>query len=161
MSSSIQAPYLPVSVVLPEDYDQLLIRLTDLITTIFLQLNQREISLYQKTETITGEIWPSSDLSNITVPTTTFRKIFSFGAIAAGATLNIAHGLTQVTRYTNIYGTFVTNVPDTRPLPFVDEAVVTNQVSVKIAGANIVIINGNAAAPPITSGLVVLEYLKN
>lgn len=89
-----------------------------------------------------------------------FRKAFAFGAIAAGANLNIAHGITGITSFTRLYGTIITNVPDDRTLPSIDVAVVTNQTSLRRVGANIVISNG-ATAPPITSGICVAEFVKN
>jgi hypothetical protein len=88
-----------------------------------------------------------------------FRKVFSFGAIGTGAALPIAHGITGISMFTRIYGTIQT-AADSRPLPYVDAAAVTNQVSVLVNGANIVITNG-ATSPAIVSGICVLEYLKN
>ena len=88
-----------------------------------------------------------------------FRKVFSFGAIAPGAALNIAHGIAGITDFTRLYGTIITSVPDNRPLPYVDTILIANQVSLLRNGINIVITNG-AAAPNIISGIVVCEYLK-
>lgn len=88
-----------------------------------------------------------------------FRKVFAFGAIAAGAVLNIAHGIDTITLITHFYGSIVSAVPDDRPLPYTDTALATNQVSLLRNGINIVITNG-ATAPAITSGIVIIEYLK-
>lgn len=84
-----------------------------------------------------------------------FRKVFQF----TGALLTFPHNITGATTYTRIYGV-VQTAADSRPLPYVDTVAVTNQVSVLVTGANIVITNG-ATAPAIVSGLVVVEYLKN
>ena len=157
MTSNL-APYQSTSVVLPEDYSQLLVRSNTYFTQQNIALNQREIAFYQLTETITGQTWPAQQ--GATVFTTTFRKIFNIGAIAQGATSTIPHGITTLFAFTKIFGTIKTDVPDERPLPFVAEAVVTEQVSVKIVGANIVIVSG-ATAANITSGILILEYLKN
>jgi len=86
--------------------------------------------------------------------------VYDIGAIAAGATLNTAHGLGAVTEFTRIYGTVVTAVPDYRPLPRVSTVALNQQISLDVIGINIVIING-AGGPNITGGLVVLEYLRN
>ena len=88
-----------------------------------------------------------------------FRKVFSFAAIAAGATLNIAHGITGFVELTNLYGTCITAVVDYRPIPFASVAAANQGIQILLAGANISITNG-AAAPNITSGICVCEYLK-
>lgn len=87
-----------------------------------------------------------------------YRKSFSFGAIAAGATLNIAHNIT-FSIFTMIYGTVITDVVDYRPIPYVDAVLVTNQIAITIDAVNINITNG-ATAPNVTTGIIVLEYLK-
>jgi hypothetical protein len=86
-----------------------------------------------------------------------FRKTFSFGAILAGASLVIPHGITGVTSYTHIYGTAVT-ATDNRPIP---HASVTANANIEIiVDATNITINNGAAGPNITSGIIVLEYLK-
>jgi hypothetical protein len=152
-----KSAFLPTSEVYPQDPGQLLIKLTGLHTDIANAVNVREISIYQDSqEVMTGQLYsiPNDSQHKRYV----FRKMFYFGAIAAGAALNIPHGLTGVTFYTNMYGTVVTTVPDYRPLPFASTAAVGNQISLRVAGANIVITNGGTASP-ITSGQVVLEYV--
>lgn len=150
--------YLPTSIFLPDEPKQMLIRLQGYLREISLKVNIRQLGFYEDIETPAGQAFFSVD--DTSQKRLSFRKVFQFGPIVAGTTLNIIHGLGTVSLFTNIYGTILTAVPDNRPLPYVDEAVVTNQVSVKIVGANIVIING-ATAPNITSGIVILEYLKN
>lgn len=155
-----QSSFLPTTTVLPEDYKELLIRLTKNYNDTANYLNIREIAIYETTEILTGEQW-----TNVGQPTNrrqTFRKIFYFGAIAAGANLVISTGITSVTSYTHIYGTVNTAVPDSRSIPFADVTAVTNQISVTInnAASTATIFNG-ATAPNITSGILVLEYLKS
>ncbi len=161
MTSPLQkySVYLPTSVYLSQDWDQSWIKLQAILTDISLKLNMREVGFYYLNETPTGEQWPR--ISNNT-PRTTLRQVYQFGAIAAGAALNIPMNIIGFTilTFTHMYGTIKTDVPDDRPLPYADAAVVTNQVSLLRNGANIVITNG-ATAPNITSGIVVLEYLKN
>lgn len=88
-----------------------------------------------------------------------FRKVFPFGAIAAGATLVIPHLIADVTEFTNISGTCVTGVVDYRPIPYTSVVAVNQQIQLVVDDANINIING-AAAAPITSGIIILEFLK-
>lgn len=155
-----QSSFLPTTTVLPQDYNELLIRLTKNYNDIANYLNIREIAIYETTETLTGEQW-----TNVGQPTNrrqTFRKIFYFATIAAGANLAITTGITSVTSYTHIYGTVVTDVPDKRPIPFADVTAVTNQISVIVddVAGTATVFNG-ATAPNITSGILVLEYLKS
>ena len=77
----------------------------------------------------------------------------------AGAALNIAHGITNFVELTALYGTCITAVVDYRPIPFVSVAAANQGIQVLLAGANITITNG-AAAPNITSGIIIAEYLK-
>ena len=155
-----QSSFLPVTTVLPEDQKELLIKLTKIYTDIANFINIREIAIYETVEILTGEQW-----SNLTDPTKrkqAFRKIFYFGAIAAGANLAIPIDITSVTSYTHIYGTVNTDVPDSRSIPFADVTAVTNQIAVILnnAAGTATIFNG-ATAPNITSGILVLEYLKS
>lgn len=152
-----ESPYLPVSIKFDEQPNVLIPQLGRMYNAISYRLNNREISLYAFQETLTGQKW--TDSSNLQLQKETYRKVFEFGAIAAGATLNIPHGINTISRFTQIYGSIVT-ASDDRPLPYVDEATVTDQVSVKRVGANMVIING-ATAPAIVSGTLVILYLKN
>lgn len=152
-----ESPYLVTSIQFEDEPEVKDRQLTNMYFDIATRLNDREIARYDFTEKLTGQKW--TDSTNLQNTKETYRKIFEFGSIAAGATLNIAHGINTIAQFTNFHGTFITAADD-RPLPYVDEATVTNQVSLKRVGANLVIING-ATAPVITSGIVVVEYLKN
>jgi hypothetical protein len=152
-----ESPYLPTTLKFSPDEEVRLAELGRMYSAFAYRLNNREISLYDLEERITGQKW--TDSTNLQIPKESYRKIFDFTAIAPGATLNIAHGINTIARFTKFYGSFITAADD-RPLPYVDEAVVTNQVSVKRIGANLVIING-ATAPAIVSGTLIVEYLKN
>ena len=152
------AAYLPTSRVFRvEDDRELVYVLNSSYTDIANSVNVREIALYDQLEGLTGQQFFSADPM---VKRQTYRTVYSIGAIAAGATLNTAHGLVGVTAFTRIYGTCVTDVVDYRPIPYVSVAATNQQVQIRVLGANIEIING-AAAANITSGIVVLEYLKN
>lgn len=153
-----ESPYIPTSLKLNDKEEVLIPQLERMYTSIAPRLNEREISLYYLSELTTGQKWLTS--SNLQVPKTTFRKVFEFGAIAPGATLNIPHGINTITLITKWNGGFVTAARK-RPLPFVSATAVTDQVQVdEDGGTNIVIVNG-ATAPAIISGVVIIEYLKN
>lgn len=151
-------PFLPTSTFFPEDFDEFRVKFLELYRNIANTTNTREIGIYDFTEFLSGEQWPT--IGNPQVKRHTFRKIFSIGAIGPGVTVLTAHGLTGVTAYTHIYGTAITAVPDNRPIPFASATLVTDQIQIQVGAVNITIVNG-ATAPGITSALVVLEYLKN
>lgn len=151
--------YVPTSRHFPvQDDRELQIVLTGSYTDLANGLNIREIGQYDLIELLTGQQFFTP--GNAQVKRQTYRKVFEFGAIASGATLNIAHGLTGIILYTKIYGTCATDVVDYRPIPMASVAAVNQQIQIRVAGANIEIING-AASPNITNGIVVLEYLRN
>lgn len=151
--------FLSTSEVYPQDNSQLLTKLTDLHTSVANAVNVREISLYQDNqECLTGQQWSIPGDNN--KKKLTFRKAFYFGAIATGATLNIPHNINGLVECTAFYGSCVTDVVDYRPIPFVSTAAVNQQISVRIVGANLEIVNG-AGSPNITSGKVVVEYFRN
>lgn len=88
-----------------------------------------------------------------------FRILVTFGAIAAGGTSSVAHGVTGITNCTHIYGTCITATPDFRPIP---HASVTANANIEvIVTSTTVTINVGAASPNVTSAIIVLEYLKN
>lgn len=153
-----QAPYLQTSIYFPEEFEEFRVKFLEVFRSISNTVNSRQIGLFDLTEFITGEQW--FILGNAQVKRTTFRKVFSIGAIGAGVTLNTAHGLTGVTAYTHIYGTAVTAFPDFRPIPYASVTAVNQQIEIRVDATNIIISNG-AAAPNITSAIVVLEMLKN
>jgi hypothetical protein len=152
------AVFLPTTIQYPKDPQELIIRLNKAYEDIATRLNVKQIGIFDLVEFLTGEQWFTT--ANPQVKRQTFRKAFEIGAIAAGATSTTAHGLTNVTAYTHIYGTAITDVIDYRPIPYASATVVTEQIEIKVDATNITIING-ATAPNITSALVVLEYLKN
>lgn len=153
-----QGLFLPPYTFFPEDEERRRLVHKDIYENTANAVNQREIGLFSTTEMQNGQQFFSTSSDN-TKFRQAFRKVFELGAVAAGATDTQAHGITGAIIYYHIYGGIITDVVDYRPLPFVDEAAVTAQVSIKVVGANIVVING-ATAPNITSGYIVLEYLK-
>lgn len=161
--SNSSGSFLPTSEVFPADQSQLLIKMTTNYTDIAQAVNIREIALYQNGQAVlTGQQFSVPGTNN--EKKYTFRQTYYFGAIATGATLLIAHNIdvsaTGLRQFTAMYGTCVTDIVDYRPIPWSSTAAVNQQISLRVAGANIEIING-AGSPNITSGIVVLEYLLN
>jgi len=119
--------------------------------------NIKDVARYETVETITGQRF--FNLVDPQKKRFSFRQCYVVGAVAPGATVLIAHGIVGIVMFTRMYGTCITGVVDYRPIPWSSAIAVTDQISVRVVGANIEIING-ATAPNITSGMVVLEYLR-
>lgn len=153
-----QTAYLQTSDVFSDDPSQMLINLTDFSTKVANAVNVREIAQYDQVETLTGQqfFYPA----NAQRKRLAFRRVYTIGTVSAGATLTQAHGLSNITSFTRIYGTCVTSSSDYRPIPFSSAAAVNQQVEIRVDGTNFYIANGSSA-PNITSGIIVLEYLKN
>jgi len=151
------ANFLDPSIILPEEASQLKYVLRDAYYRTADAVNSREISYYPLQEIVCGNFFFTS--GNPQKFRLAYRKVFEVGAIATGATSTVAHGITGLVEFTHIYGTLITDVVDYRPLPFVSAVAVNQQTSVQVVGANYVIVNG-AAAPNITNGILILEYLK-
>ena len=160
--SNSEAPYLPVYLKFEEKGQHLYNQLSTMYSAIAYRLNNREIALYPFDEVLTGQKW--SDPANTQLFKETFRTVFLIGALAAGATLTTAHGITgfSTLTFTYIGGTVITDAAtfNKRPLPYASATLITDQIQIDADDTNFRIING-ATAPNITSGLVVLEYLKN
>lgn len=161
LPANSQAPFLPTSQVFPEEESQLLIVHTDVYASSAQAINIRQIGTYDKLEQINGQFF-----FNDTTPSKkrlAYRQTYSFGATAAGATTLVAHnisGVNSIVTFTHIYGTCITAVIDNRPIPYASVTAIGEQIEVLIDATNINISNG-AAAPAITSGIIVLEYLKD
>lgn len=156
-----EAPYLPTTQVFPEDESQRLIVLTENYSSLARGINQRTIGNFSTEEVVTGNKY--FDPSNFQITRGSYRKSFELAATAAGATTNIAHGITGVNSaitFVEIGGNCLTATPDNRPIPYTSVSALTAGIEIKVDGTNIVVTNGSTA-PNITSGLITLEYLKN
>lgn len=146
-----ESPYLPISYEYGNNQESLPSQLNSTYSAIALRLNNREISLYDEQELLTGQKWTNT--SNLQVPKQTFRKVFPF--TAAGSSAHNLTNLTQVIGYgqftdgTNFYGAIHGS-----------SVAIAGQVSFYVTPTNLVVLSG-AGAPAITSGVIVLEYLKN
>lgn len=148
--------FLPQSEVFPEDQSQNLIKMTSVYTRVANAVNIREIGVYDTDQVVDGQLF--FDPNDAQKKRVGFRTVYPIGAIASGSTLTFAHELENVTLFTRVYGTCITNVVDNRPIPYVDVTNVTNQVGIRVTSTNVIVSNG-ATAPAITSGIVILEYL--
>ena len=147
------AVYLPTTQYFPDEAEKFKSVLTFVYSDIARRVNDKEIGFFDLVEFLTGEQWPV--VGNPQQKRQTFRKIFFF----SDASLNFAHGITGITLCTHIYGAF-TDATNFYPLPYVSSIAIANQVQVVVTPTNIVITKGGAA-PAITNGVIVLEYLLN
>lgn len=147
----------PEFVTFATDQSVFLTQLTELYESLAKASNAKDVGIYDLNETINGQTFFGATPQE---SRDCFRKTFNFGAIVAGGLLPIVHNIAGLVQVTRLYGSCLTAVPDQRPLPYVDTFFLTNQVSILLNGANILIQNG-ATAPAIASGLIVIEYLKN
>lgn len=156
--SNSLAPFLQTSVFFPEDFEEFRVKFLALYRDISNNVNVRQIGVFDLEEFLTGERWFTS--GDPQKKRQTFRKVFELPAIAAGVFYTVAHGITGITAFTHIYGTVVTNAPDFRPIPYADITSPLNQIALKVDSTIITVAVG-ATSPNVTSGIVVLEYLKN
>lgn len=145
------AVFLPTTIQYPKEPDELISRLNKAYEDTATRLNVKQIGIFDLVEFLSGEQWFTA--GNPQVKRQAFRHVFTLTA-----TGNIPHNisaLTQVLAYgeytdgTNFYG-----------LIYGSNVAIPGQVSFYVTPANIVVLAG-AGAPAITSGVIVLEYLKN
>ncbi len=151
--SNSNAIYLPTTQYFPSEADKFREVLTFVYSDIARRLNDKQIGTFDLVEVVAGEQW-----STATDPQTkrqTFRKIFYFN----DASLNFAHGITGIVLCTHIYGSF-TDGTNFYPLPFVSAVAIANQIQIVVTPTNVVVTKGGAA-PAITNGVIILEFLKN
>jgi hypothetical protein len=153
-----RTPYLRTSRKFPMEQEKLPIELENAYIEIASAVNFRTIGIFPSNKPIiTGESWYTTSARQQTL-----RKIYSFGAIASGTELDIPLNYTDFTLLTKITASVVTNVPDYRPIPFVDPVTATNGMEIlvgTVAGILQIRIILGATAPPVVSGIAVIEFL--
>lgn len=160
--TSSLAPYLQTSVFFPEEFDEFRVKFLQLYRDISSNVNVRQIGVFDLQEFLTGQRWFTA--GDPQTKRQTFRKVITFGALAAGSTNTIAHGISGVVTFTVITGTAITTTAGIGgnyqvPLPYVSAAANAN-IDLKADPTNIYLVLG-AAGFSLSSGFVILEYLKN
>lgn len=149
-------PYLRTSRNFPEELEQLTVEINKSYIDIANAVNQRTIALFPANRpALTGESW----FVNRNQRQETFRQVYPFTTNTGSVT--IAHGITfeDMAGFTRIYGTAVDATPIWYPLPYVDDASATNQISITVDSMNINVSSGAGTPPVIVSGYIVLEWL--
>lgn len=97
-----------------------------------------------------------------------FRKVLDIvalnaGNVGSGATVTVAHGISNIVTPTRIYGTatgLVGGITTTYfPLPFAS-ATANRNIEIYLDNTNVTVING-AGQPALTQCYVIFEYTKN
>lgn len=157
----LNSPFLRTSRSFPKEVDQLSVEVNKSYLDIANCVNSRIISIFPTNRPIvTGESWYIKNNQK----QQTFRQVYPFGAIAPGTELDIPHGITNFVQFTKIYGTVITNVPDYRPLPYVDPITLTTSMTIlvgTVAGIGQIRIVLGTTAPAVISGIAVLEWIVN
>lgn len=150
------APFLPASIILPDDANAMRIRLLSYLNEIAYKLNKREIASYDPVELQTGQDWFSS---NSRGRRQSFRKVIEFPTVTGTATTSVAHNLGPLTNitFTEIRGTL--NLPGT-PLFAAMPQGAPDEASITIDANNVNITLSNNTYNG-AYGIVVLEYLRN
>lgn len=149
-----QSSFLPTTTVLPQDFNELLIRLTKQYTDTANFLNIREIAIYETTEILTGEQW-----TNPGQPTNrrqAFRMTFNVtslngGNIVGGATVTFAHNIKGLKFATNIYASCTSSTPEFFNVVY---------PNAKLNSTSLVFTNP-LAGTALTQVFLIAEYLKS
>jgi len=155
MSSNVvnQVAYLRTSREFPEDMHMLTVEINKTYLDVAQAVNNRTISIFPiNRPAITGESFFLT-----TQRQQSLRQMYPFGAIAAGTSISINHGIQMISQFSRIYGTCITALPDNRPIPYASVAANAN-IDLRVTSTQIIIANG-AAAPNIVSGIIILEWL--
>lgn len=146
-----RGPFLPTSQVFPDDAAQRIIVHNENYIDIAQAVNIREIGIYELTEQLNGKQFFNT--SNPQQKRFSYRQVFQFSAAGSFAhniaNLTLVLGYGQFTDGTNFYGAI-----------YGSSVAIAGQVSFYVTPTNIVVLSG-AGAPVITSGIIVLDYLKN
>ena len=153
----LTSPYLITSRQFPLDVNLLQPVISKMYTDVALAVNRRQIGIYDAFTVNAGQEWLNT--GDPTNRLQVFRQVYPFGAIAAGATLAIPHGITDIQQFTHIYGTCITAQPDYRPIPFASQNQLNTQIAVLVDMAGNIQVSNGAGAPNIVSGNIILEWV--
>lgn len=150
-----QVAYLKTSREFPEELHQLTVEINKTYIDIANAVNARTIGLFPLNKPAqTGEAWYFT-----TSRQSSLRQVYSFGAIAAGATLNIPYSISGFNRMVRLFGAVKTALPDERPIPYSSVAANAN-IDVRLDTANNrIVIAVGVASPNVLSGQIVFEWL--
>lgn len=165
-SNQFQSPFLLTSRTFPVEPSELEPVLSKAYTDTANVVNIKTNGIYDKIQIVSGNnYYSTSTPDQLAKRRQSYRQIYTFGAIAQGATLTIPHTITGIVQVVNLYGNCIAETTvDTnakyRPIPYVSVVNVNRQIQLFMNDTIITIING-AGADNILSGTIVVEYLLN
>lgn len=164
LPSNSEQSFVPNDLIIPDDWPEANIILTDYFRTVVDALNDKEIAQYNTVSLVTGQKWfTSGDANKIRY---VYRKVIDFGALPNAATKSVAHGITttQNTVWTRIYATATdpgaSSTTSALPIPFVDPGSLANAIKIDVDATN-VNIKTAVDYTAYTTCYVVLEYIQN
>lgn len=151
----MSSPLLPSIRYLPEDPKLLHRELINNFVEVASAVNSRTIGTYD-----TERVFSGNKLFPLTVNQfrDIYRLVVEVGAINAGATVNTAHNIPNISAMVKLYGVGVDATPNYYPLPFSDPGALNQQILLSANNTNVTITNG-AGNPNLTSAIVVIEYV--
>jgi len=156
--------FVPNDLIIPTNFDEANLVLTDYFRQTVDALNDKEIAQYSTTELVTGQKWfIPGDPNQYRF---TYRKVIDFGALPNAATKSVAHGITttNTTIFTRIFATATdpaaSTVNQAIPIPYVDPNTLANGIEINVDATNVNITTA-ANYTAYTTTYVVLEYIQN
>lgn len=154
--------FVPNDLVMPDDYENASLVLTDYFRYIVNALNSRDISIYDEQEFADGQIWFNP--SDRQKPRYGNRKVIDLGGLNDFTTTNpqtVSHNISITSNFviTKIYGAATDPSTEFISLPYVDMTGGNNHIQLSMNGSD-VILRSNADYSNFTTAYVVLEYLR-
>jgi len=155
--------FIPNDLIIPDDWGEANLILTDYFRNVVDALNDKEIAQYNTTQLVTGQKWfTPGDATKLRY---VYRKVIDLGGLndfTAANPQNTAHGIdiTANTIVTKIYGAATDPSTEFIPLPFIDMSGGGNHIELSMDGTN-VILTSNLDYSGFTTAYVVVEYIQN
>jgi len=163
-----QGPYVPPNIIIPEDWKEATLVLTDYLIKMAEAVNAREIAHYQDaslsggvniSDTISGQVWfTPGDANKFRYGS---RTVVDFGVLPNTTTKTVAHGIVTSTNTIFTYIGGCASIPGSSwiPIPFSDTGAGAN-IELQIDGTNVKIITA-ANYSTYTQCYVVLEWIES
>lgn len=155
--------FVPNDLIIPDDYKEMNLVMTDYIRSMVDNLNAKEVGTYDTEEYAQGQYWFNpNERGN---PRAGLRKVIDLGGLNNFTVTNpqtVAHGIdiSSQTVFTRISGSASNPSTEFISLPFVDMSGGGNNIELTVDGTN-VILTSNADFSAFTTAYIVLEYLQN
>lgn len=152
--------FIPTTMMIPDDNEEMRVRLYQYLNTIALATNAKDTGYYTLEEFLCGQtFFPNPTIlpgeANYLIKRGAYRKVVDFGALPNTATKSVAHGITifNTFSFTRIYATA------TNPVGLSFFPIPGNGCNITVDATN-VNITTTANMTAYTRCIVVLEYLK-